>query len=712
MRVKKLKLVNWCNHADRVIEFGDLTSLRGPNGSGKTNTLNALVFAFTGKSRNEGTKDENKSSLAAKDAPCGVTVWFDHGGTSYELHRSVEPARQWLKYGDEKLTKAPQIRDYLKDVLGVDEKVMLDYVFVAQGKMDDFLSADDGDRAKAFSQLFGTEKAAKIWDVLQKPPIPDIKLNPEGPGASARLRVSEQAIAEARENLFTAEETLQDEEFDRADKTVQQAANAKRAREMLKVAELKCQATQGLIVKVEGDLATAVAARDALRDKLKALEEEYAAGEADQQALRVYNEWKLKVDRALSEKASVEKELADTLRSRPKMPENYVSAADAVAVDAELKENMASLLALNNLVKHCDGKTKCPVCLTTTMDGEVAERLAGAKAQIPELYELTKLLSESLRNSAAHDKDMSRWNDRMTSWQGQLNVAQAKIDTYKKMEPECPAATYNPTVLSRLQAARREAGPCSEAVATADKLLASLRGRLESEASHLTELSAHSVDEVPEERLIMAKELQEVRQQLQLQRTELKLVVQKESVEAIRLKAIAEEYAASRDKATALGELASHLDTVRGLFHREQLPMAVSQYYLTQIKDETNRILADLEVPFRPFWVESVNDLKFVVKFADDGSLCKAERLSGGQKVILALAFRLAVHFRFAGELGLLCLDEPTAGLDEDNMANLGVALGKLREVSKARGLQIVLITHERMLDNLCDRVVCLTDVP
>ena len=80
--------------------------------------------------------------------------------------------------------------------------------------------------------------------------------------------------------------------------------------------------------------------------------------------------------------------------------------------------------------------------------------------------------------------------------------------------------------------------------------------------------------------------------------------------------------------------------------------------------------------------------------------------MSGGEKVILALAFRIAVNSLFASDLGLLCLDEPTAGLDDDNMQCLEKALARLKDLSSERGLQCIIVTHEserlaRLFDNV-----------
>jgi len=112
------------------------------------------------------------------------------------------------------------------------------------------------------------------------------------------------------------------------------------------------------------------------------------------------------------------------------------------------------------------------------------------------------------------------------------------------------------------------------------------------------------------------------------------------------------------------------------------------------MQDEINALLVRFDSHFT---VVADEDLSFTAVFTD-GRRVPAGRRSGGEKVILALAFRVVVNSMFASELGLLCLDEPTAGLDDGNLTCINIALERLKELSKSHGLQVIMITHERNL--------------
>jgi exonuclease SbcC len=147
-----------------------------------------------------------------------------------------------------------------------------------------------------------------------------------------------------------------------------------------------------------------------------------------------------------------------------------------------------------------------------------------------------------------------------------------------------------------------------------------------------------------------------------------------------------------------------HLENVRTLLHRDNLPRIVSQNYLELLETDTNELLTLFDTDFQ---IRAIEGMGFETLF-EDGRVQPAARLSGGQKVVLSLAFRIAVNAMFANDLSLLCLDEPTAYLDDDNLGCLAIALDRLRDLSASRGLQCVLITHEHSLGPLFDNVVQL----
>lgn len=140
----------------------------------------------------------------------------------------------------------------------------------------------------------------------------------------------------------------------------------------------------------------------------------------------------------------------------------------------------------------------------------------------------------------------------------------------------------------------------------------------------------------------------------------------------------------------------------RDVLHVSNLPSLVMREY-AQILNR--RIRYYLEIWEAPFAVSLDSDLAFVATFPD-GRTYSAARLSGGQKIVAATAFRFAMADTFASQMGMLILDEPSNYLDKDNIAHFQTLLLKLKELSGPSGKQIILVTHEESLMGFFDHSV------
>ena len=65
MELRRLRLVNFRQHADTEIEFGKgITGIVGPNGAGKTTLLEAISWAIYGSQAARGDKDSVRNLRA------------------------------------------------------------------------------------------------------------------------------------------------------------------------------------------------------------------------------------------------------------------------------------------------------------------------------------------------------------------------------------------------------------------------------------------------------------------------------------------------------------------------------------------------------------------------------------------------------------------------------------------------------------------------
>lgn len=130
------------------------------------------------------------------------------------------------------------------------------------------------------------------------------------------------------------------------------------------------------------------------------------------------------------------------------------------------------------------------------------------------------------------------------------------------------------------------------------------------------------------------------------------------------------------------------------ILHKNSLPKLVSAQYLSEINMKLNDYLTMVDADFSA-WVDG--DLQFMVKKAD-GLEHRANRLSGGQKQQVSIAYLLSVNDVFASSLGVLALDEPTGSMQEENAKDVAETFSKLVTVGKQTDRQFIVITHSETL--------------
>jgi DNA repair exonuclease SbcCD ATPase subunit len=155
-------------------------------------------------------------------------------------------------------------------------------------------------------------------------------------------------------------------------------------------------------------------------------------------------------------------------------------------------------------------------------------------------------------------------------------------------------------------------------------------------------------------------------------------------------------------EATVTRQWLAHCEEMAQATNWDAWPRVVAEYQFQRMEASVNDMLARFEAPFT---ITTRPDLTFEARFLT-GKVMGGARLSKGEKVVLSLAFRTAVHHMFARDLGVLCMDEPTEGLDQENLKCVRLALQRLRELSSSSGLQVLIITHERDLAPLFDHVI------
>lgn len=141
----------------------------------------------------------------------------------------------------------------------------------------------------------------------------------------------------------------------------------------------------------------------------------------------------------------------------------------------------------------------------------------------------------------------------------------------------------------------------------------------------------------------------------------------------------------------------------REALHVSNYPTDVMREYTSVINKRIAYYIDILEAEFK-FYLDT-DTMGFIAKFPD-GRCHEGSRLSGAQRIIAGVCFRLALADTFARSVGFLCLDEPSAYMDPDSIQALQNLFLRLKSFASSNNKQIILITHERAFMASMDHVI------
>lgn len=726
MILKRIELVNYCQHEHLEIAIsGNLIAVVGHNGVGKSNFLGALQFALTGEQ-----PDKNKADLLHWGAKEGhVTLEFEQDGKPGRIERSVSSNKVTLEYDGVTTSGAANVAKELGDRLHMDKDLVKQSVFVRQTEVDAIISAktDKRDREVAFQKLRGID-AAKIHKNLTdwlygatKPLNYDIQLT----DAVKKLGELEARKAELDDAVRAAERDLA--EFGEVDDS--RTANLSRAiaavSAVLQAREAVASCEQAVRAAAEGEAqarqAAAALGPDPGHDRAMLAGQEAVLRDE----LRKIHALELGQSR-----------LADAQRNLSALPQPPCTQGDVDRASAELDAATAELATVRSeiairakSVGVLNGdESVCPVCgkvLDAGMAQHLRDELASLRLRETDLAGKASALSSRL---AARRTELDSWgresarlNARVEAERAALaNLEAPKVDkaTVERVLGEVQAQLAAQAAYDAAAAGHKQAVHDAELRSqVADKaLLAAQARRDEAEAEAIRLCGREAAADWSQARSTMEMVVAEADRR-RARHTELRMAVARSTATrdevANTIAAMTQTVESLRKAQAEQDELAKRLQVVEHVkdwFHYTNGPRVLVTQTLEALTDDVNRFLGNFTAPF--IVTPDTEQLGFRVQFTD-GRDRPAEPpgtgvLSGGERVQLAVAFRLAIYAMFAGKLGLLSLDEPTAYLDDSNVDRFGVLLTKTKDLARNMNAQVVMATHERAVIPHMDSVIDL----
>lgn len=711
MKLIRLEVQNFCQHRHRVVEFSPrLTAFLGQNGSGKSNLLTAALGALTNDfGRTHGKKAENICQMAPATEPAYVRLTIEHNGSEVEIQRGFRKAQSYWQQGEDIVRGDSPVTDRVLEFLDTSKRIINDYLFVDQGEIFTPLVCKEADRARAFQQLFGTGHAEKCWKALGEY------------AGSISTAVSALDIDVLRQELEAAQNRVVDlttelagislpEDYVPAEDPAQQVIDNWDALQKALTESAETQTILAEQVDKEGVLRAKLALlgeeRLTLDEAINDSSAEYATAVAALQTWDLREQSADRVERMRQDLLTLREEE----RTPPVAPDPGVSDIPAwQRQTGRLEAKRAKYLAMVSALDANSGVVECPTCGTPVADLEMDIEYARVEADklTQEIDARHSIQQQSVTyniENAEYAAGHSAWEARVVAIEEAIAIEPASDQAGALSEEQHAKYKKIQSNVIEWEAARKEivedVSKLEVAIAHESSLVETLQQR-QALSNQVVESLQPGLDEAAVTAAQAAIEANRVayssRIRLQGQRDEAGGVVSASQSRLDRAEEAARQ--ASRN-----AEFSSHLVEVRDILHRDNLPKLVAQNYLELLEADINEILEVFGTDFR---VSARDGLGFLADFPD-GRSQPAPRLSGGQKVVLALAFRISVNSLFAADLGVITLDEPTAYLDDENINCLNLALDRLRTLSEARGLQCILITHEKGLGHLFDHVVQL----
>lgn len=705
MRITEVEIKNFCQIEQRhdVLEPG-VICVRGRNGAGKSNYMKALLFALTGESTNAGNKADDLRWGADKGS---VRIHFSKGGVDGSISRDIGSAKCTMLYGAQKYKSIKEVDGAIYRILGASPKLLNEMVFVAQGRIEGVLFQRPAERARSLQSLFGTECAEALRGHIQTELC---QISAES--AADRIRELEARLSKFTGELLQLESEVADAKAKCLDEAAVQAleaaiANWRRAQGLSaeRAARQQC-------IEVEQSRRDAAEARAAASGKSLAVMEPLVAevccaAENAKRSLALLEV----VQRTAARRQQVQAALrtAESVLAQPRPPATDVTEGQLVDCASELQALKQSAASARKVLDSGlrDEAARCPTC-NQVLPPQYVE---SCRASLSQLLGAVRQGESQYAALAARRSDSLRAEQ---LWHQQHDQAQAsKLACEQELQSLGVAVAVGDEAelrkvvheaqqgVATLQKLRTEVALAAQAVLTLDTSLRELREAVAALTRQLEVLDASRTPGLPE-----------------LGEAEARLAADKEA---------AMHYAGLQGRHKAMEELGDELERslaqlrddevkverrrryrellerARLVLHRDQLPRLVAQLYVKALNERLAKYLELFEVPYL---ARIMDDISIDCTFGN--RVVPAERLSGGEKVMLGIAFRFAVYDLFVSNLGLLILDEPTVYLDSDRIDSVLSLLERVKSYSRASGLQLIVVTHETRLSGVFDQVIAL----
>ena len=716
-KLKKLELENWCQHQHKVVEFTPGTNgIIGANGRGKSNILAAAFTLLTGKTLSDTLSDVvNNDSDNTKN-----TLEFSMDSVEGKVTRKITATRidgnhnnrdtvkstAKLTLDTEVIKGISAVNARLSDVAGLDPVLLQTHVFITQDTMSELLFQSPQERLKSFMALIPElPRAEKIRTSLlaEQGNYPDVVLAVSSKEYMERLtdHYKKRSAMEVERNTQAA--LLATLDVKQAEKVMA----AHRMSEAVNMSALQAslehannEADNILVQTASNDILT----RE-LREELEAepvkvdeLASNLATAVANKQLTTNYVAAQARMAELVTE--------IDTLTTTQPVNKTTLPAAELAKLVEKMTALTGEIQSMDKVVSVLLKGGECPTCGNTFKDPAAhMEEIKNQRLVLEqELAVVKTTISAETLAKTTFEREISDRANRLASIEQQIRSLQPNLvapEGVTMTDDEIRAAQSKLQICrakaEQLRKAEMDAVGIKAAYDSCEKRVEDLNARI-AEAEKLMEIRP-SAEEV--------KNASEIMQQYDIARgtlARLEGVLEGTNQIIASIEASLAEAEEAEERMERVIKYKDMLNSARAVLHREQLPAEVLASYVGNLEATCNKFLDMFGNPFA-IMIDRDMDIRCIMP---NGYISSARRLSSGQKCVLSVAMRFAINELFAGNFGLIILDEPTAFMDTDNIGYMRELISYIRSVGQTTGVQTIIITHHEELIASFDNVIAV----
>ena len=170
MRLRALRLQNFRQHADTLIEFENgLTGIIGPNGAGKSTILEGIAWALYGNTVARGTRESIKYHGAAPRSAVRAELDFELGPHRYRIVRGLTSAELFVDGGAAPVANSiGAVGQIIEQRLGMTSREFFTTYFTGQKDLAAMAAMGAADRGRFLSRVLGYDRLQKAQELARQ----------------------------------------------------------------------------------------------------------------------------------------------------------------------------------------------------------------------------------------------------------------------------------------------------------------------------------------------------------------------------------------------------------------------------------------------------------------------------------------------------------------------------------------------------------------